>query len=145
MTITKEAVWEDPNILSAFGTFYDYDQSLEFSLLQVYLIMEALLVDGNRSLMYFNEKVQPVFAEDRGVTYEQALQIHKFALAFANDYLALLGKETISLNSANQFLGTLFGQGCQIIQPAADAFIHDDTWEVSDEKDKPVSLLQKGV
>lgn len=144
-TAKKEEIWEEPDILSAFGTFYAHDTSLEFSLLQVYLIMEALLVDGNRTLMYFDENIRPVFGEDRGITYEQALQIHKFALAFTDDYLELLGGEPISLISANQFLGTLFGQGCQIIQPAEDAFIHDDTWEVSDENDKPVSLLQKRI
>lgn len=123
------------DILSAFGNFSDYGESLHFSLLQVYTLMEALLIDGDRSLAYFDENVQPVFQADNGFSYEQALQTQEFILAFANDYFALLGPEMISLETANQFLRALLSKTCQIVQPAANAFVHDDVQEVNPTKD----------
>ena len=137
--LTQHDLIESPQILSACGSAYPaYHRDLSNALAGFWLALEPLLVDGDRALLFFDESGRAVFREDEGISYEQPLQIQAFALSFAAEYLALFGREPISLDAANRHLIALFGQGCRIVQPVASAFIHDDTWELGSEKGKPI-------
>lgn len=111
-------------ILSAFG---DTDYYGKANTLQaIYVALEALLIDGDGSLAYFDEAGNPVFQSNNGTSYTQALKTQQFICDFTDKYLSMFGNVSISLKQADQFLGILFGKGCQIKPPAVDAFIHDD-------------------
>lgn len=133
--------WKGSDILAAFGTGSGYSIDSDFYLLQVYVTLEGLLIDGDRSLDYMGEDLRPVFLEDEGFSYEQALRAQDAVLKFETDYLELFGPEEIALRDADWFLRVLFGGKYKILPPAADAFIHDDTWEVNLERRRTQSRV----
>lgn len=116
-------------ILTAFPDVEPYGS--EGTLSQNYLAMEAVLVDGNRTLAYFNEVGEPVYQPENGFTYQEALEVQQYVCSFAKQYLALFGTEKISLKSAEKFLDILFSRSCRIKEPAANAFVHDDKSEIT--------------
>jgi len=111
-------------ILSAFGNagYYGSENALQ----TIYIALEALLIDGDGSLAYFDETGNPVFQSSGGVSYLQALETQRHICRFTDDYLSMFGPISISLEAADQFLKVISEGYCRIPRPAADAFIHDD-------------------
>lgn len=120
----------EPQILAAFGEISPYGS--ECGLSRTYMAIEALLVDGDRSLSHFDERGYPVFQPENGVSYEKALEVQKYACQFADKYLSMFGNETITLNLAAQFLDRLFSSSCKVKPPVLEAFEHDDKNEYAD-------------
>ena len=117
------------HVLSAFGNITPYGGDSILS--RVYLSLEALLVDGDGTLEYFDEAGQPVIQSTRDFSYRQQLSIQESIIGFVEQYLCLWEETPIKPQETEIFLNVLFSESCIIDEAIAGAFVHDDANEVS--------------
>lgn len=114
---------EPGHVFSAFGNVSTYQEGNQLG--RVFIALESLLIDGDKTLAYINEDGEPVFFDTDSPTNERALLVQDYACEFVSTFLRLFGNCEMSFAGLDHLIGSLFSRCCGISENLFSVFYHD--------------------